>query len=67
LPDGQNRAPQATSCIALVSAFGLALSWIFAFLGLTVRSAEAARVHPAVRLALPAHDVSPPRRITSIR
>jgi ABC-2 type transport system permease protein/oleandomycin transport system permease protein len=34
---------QAIGCIALVSAFGLALSWIFAFLGLTVRSAEAAQ------------------------
>jgi ABC transporter DrrB family efflux protein len=34
---------QAVGCIVLVSAFGLALSWIFAFLGLTVRSAEAAQ------------------------
>jgi ABC transporter DrrB family efflux protein len=34
---------QAIGCIALVSAFGLALSLIFAFLGLTVRSAEAAQ------------------------
>jgi len=34
---------QALGCIALVSGFGLALSWIFAFLGLTVRSAEAAQ------------------------
>jgi ABC-2 type transport system permease protein/oleandomycin transport system permease protein len=34
---------QAIGCIALVSGFGLALSWIFAFLGLTVRSAEAAQ------------------------
>jgi ABC-2 type transport system ATP-binding protein len=34
---------QAIACIALVSAFGLALSWIFAFLGLTVRSGEAAQ------------------------
>jgi ABC transporter DrrB family efflux protein len=34
---------QALACIVLVSAFGLALSWIFAFLGLTVRSAEAAQ------------------------
>jgi ABC transporter DrrB family efflux protein len=34
---------QAVGCIALVSAFGLALSWIFAFLGLSVRSAEAAQ------------------------
>jgi ABC transporter DrrB family efflux protein len=34
---------QAVVCIALVSAFGLALSWIFAFIALTVRSAEAAQ------------------------
>ena len=34
---------QALACIALVSAFGLALSWIFAFVGLSVRSAEAAQ------------------------
>ena len=34
---------QALGCIALVSAFGLALSWIFAFVALTVRSAEAAQ------------------------
>src|SRR6201995_3321982 len=34
---------QAVACIALVSAFGLALSWIFAFVALTVRSAEAAQ------------------------
>ena len=34
---------QALGCIALVSAFGLALSWIFAFIALTVRSAEAAQ------------------------
>lgn len=34
---------QAIGCIALVSAFGLALSWIFAFVALTVRSAEAAQ------------------------
>ena len=34
---------QALVCIALVSAFGLALSWIFAFVALTVRSAEAAQ------------------------
>jgi ABC transporter DrrB family efflux protein len=34
---------QALACIALVSAFGLALSWIFAFVALTVRSAEAAQ------------------------
>jgi len=36
-------AAQAVACIALVSAFGLALSWIFAFVALTVRSAEAAQ------------------------
>ncbi len=34
---------QAVGCIALVSAFGLALSWIFAFVALSVRSAEAAQ------------------------
>jgi ABC transporter DrrB family efflux protein len=34
---------QAVACILLVSAFGLALSWIFAFVALTVRSAEAAQ------------------------
>ena len=34
---------QAVACVALVSAFGLALSWIFAFVALTVRSAEAAQ------------------------
>ena len=34
---------QAVACIALVSAFGLALSWIFAFVALTVRGAEAAQ------------------------
>jgi ABC-2 type transport system permease protein/oleandomycin transport system permease protein len=34
---------QALCCIALVSAFGLALSWIFAFVALTVRGAEAAQ------------------------
>jgi ABC-2 type transport system ATP-binding protein len=35
--------PQAVACIAMVSAFGLALSWIFAFTAFTVRSAEAAQ------------------------
>jgi ABC transporter DrrB family efflux protein len=34
---------QALGCVVLVSAFGLALSWIFAFVALTVRSAEAAQ------------------------
>ena len=34
---------QALGAIALVTAFGLALSWIFAFLALRVRSAEAAQ------------------------
>ena len=34
---------QAVACIALVSAFGLALSWIFAFVAFTVRSAKAAQ------------------------
>ena len=36
-------AAQAIACIALVSGFGLALSWIFAFVALTVRGAEAAQ------------------------
>ena len=35
--------PQAIACIAIVSAFGLALSWIFAFIAFTVRSGEAAQ------------------------
>src|SRR3954452_1942860 len=34
---------QALGAIALVSGFGLALSWIFAFVALTVRGAEAAQ------------------------
>jgi ABC transporter DrrB family efflux protein len=34
---------QALGCVVLVSAFGLALSWIFAFVALSVRSAEAAQ------------------------
>jgi ABC transporter DrrB family efflux protein len=34
---------QALGCILLVSAFGLALSWIFAFVAFTVRSGEAAQ------------------------
>jgi ABC transporter DrrB family efflux protein len=34
---------QALACIGLVTAFGLALSWIFAFVALTVRGAEAAQ------------------------
>ena len=33
----------ALLCVAVVSAFGLALSWIFAFVALTVRGAEAAQ------------------------
>jgi ABC-2 type transport system permease protein/oleandomycin transport system permease protein len=33
----------AVASIAIVSAFGLALSWIFAFVGLTVRGSEAAQ------------------------
>jgi ABC transporter DrrB family efflux protein len=35
--------PNALACVAVVSAFGLALSWIFAFVALTVRGAEAAQ------------------------
>jgi ABC-type multidrug transport system permease subunit len=34
---------QAIASIAVVSAFGFALSWIFAFVALTVRGAEAAQ------------------------
>jgi ABC-2 type transport system permease protein/oleandomycin transport system permease protein len=33
----------AAGCIAVVAAFGLALSWIFAFVALTVRGAETAQ------------------------
>jgi ABC transporter DrrB family efflux protein len=33
----------AIACVAVVSAFGLALSWIFAFVALMVRGAEAAQ------------------------
>jgi ABC-2 type transport system ATP-binding protein len=33
----------AVACVAVVAAFGLALSWIFAFAALTVRGAEAAQ------------------------
>jgi ABC transporter DrrB family efflux protein len=33
----------AVGCIAVVAAFGLALSWIFAFVALTVRGAETAQ------------------------
>jgi ABC transporter DrrB family efflux protein len=33
----------ALACVAIVTAFGLALSWIFAFVALTVRGAEAAQ------------------------
>jgi ABC transporter DrrB family efflux protein len=33
----------ALACVAVVSAFGLALSWIFAFVALTVRGAEASQ------------------------
>jgi ABC transporter DrrB family efflux protein len=33
----------ALACVAMVSAFGLALSWIFAFVALTVRGVEAAQ------------------------
>ena len=34
---------QALARVAIVAAFGLALSWIFAFVALTVRGAEAAQ------------------------
>jgi ABC transporter DrrB family efflux protein len=33
----------ALACVAIVSAFGLALSWIFAFVALTVQGSEAAQ------------------------
>ncbi|MET0615047.1 MAG: ABC transporter permease [Thermoleophilaceae bacterium] len=33
----------ALACVAVVAAFGLALSWIFAFVALTVRGSEAAQ------------------------
>jgi len=33
----------ALACVAVVSAFGFALSWIFAFVALAVRGAEAAQ------------------------
>src|SRR5438477_970859 len=36
-------ALQAIACVAVVAAFGFALSWIFAFVALTVRGAEAAQ------------------------
>jgi ABC transporter DrrB family efflux protein len=36
-------AAGAVACVAVVAAFGFALSWIFAFVALTVRGAEAAQ------------------------
>jgi ABC transporter DrrB family efflux protein len=39
----QGGVPGALASIAVVAAFGLALSWIFAFVALTVRGAEAAQ------------------------
>ena len=36
-------AAGAVACIAVVAAFGFALSWIFAFVALTVRGAETAQ------------------------
>ena len=36
-------AAGAVACVAVVAAFGLALSWIFAFVALTVRGAETAQ------------------------
>ncbi len=36
-------AAGAVACIAVAAAFGYALSWIFAFVALTVRGAEAAQ------------------------
>lgn len=51
---------QALASVAVVSAFGLALSWIFAFVALTVRGAEAAQsagfvvIFPLVFASMPA-------------
>jgi ABC transporter DrrB family efflux protein len=39
----QAGVPQALASVAVVAAFGFALSWIFAFVALTVRGAEAAQ------------------------
>jgi ABC transporter DrrB family efflux protein len=39
----ESGVPRAIACIAVVSAFGLALSWIFALVALTVRGSEAAQ------------------------
>jgi ABC transporter DrrB family efflux protein len=39
----QGTVLEALAAVAVVSAFGLALSWIFAFVALTVRGAEAAQ------------------------
>jgi len=39
----QAGVPQALACVAVVAAFGFALSWIFAFVALTVRGPEAAQ------------------------
>jgi ABC transporter DrrB family efflux protein len=39
----QGSVPEAIGAVAVVTAFGLALSWIFAFVALTVRGAEAAQ------------------------
>jgi ABC transporter DrrB family efflux protein len=39
----QGNVLDALAAVAIVSAFGLALSWIFAFVALTVRGAEAAQ------------------------
>jgi len=39
----QGSVLEALAAVAVVSAFGLALSWIFAFVALTVRGAEAAQ------------------------
>lgn len=36
-------AAGAVACIAVIAAFGFALSWIFAFVALAVRGAEAAQ------------------------
>ena len=43
LPLPRRASPERSPAIAVVAAFGFALSWIFAFVALTVRGAEAAQ------------------------
>ena len=42
-PPAASPERNAVACVAVVAAFGLALSWIFAFVALTVRGSEAAQ------------------------